>query len=244
MTKEHWNDMHTMSGLLFLVAGIFHTMYNWRFLVEYMRRKQRAAFALRRELGAAVVVALVVVVSAVAQVPPLSLLLDLSARVKGSWVVSKEYEPPFGHAELLSLKLFAQRTSIPLEQAAAELQAKGFREVKPERTVKEIALASTTSPMEVYRAIRHLEVKAQVALPAEMTAETVDETFAGTGIGHKSLPEVAQQVGQEPSRLAARLARKGLTVQADLPLKQLASRNGLQPMEVLKAALVEDYRPR
>jgi len=242
LTKERWNDIHTMSGLLFLVAGIFHTVYNWRFLMDYMRRKGSAAFALRRELGITVAVALLLVVSAVYQIPPLSLLLDLSTRAKGSWLVSKDYDPPFGHAELHSLKLFAQRTGIPLDQATAELQAKGFRGVEPEKTVKSIAEASNTSPMEVYRAIRHLEVQAAVAVPSVLTADKVVELFEGTGAGGKTLAELAQKVGQEPSRLIARLAKKGLTVQEDVPLKQLASKNGTQPMELLKAALVEEYQ--
>jgi hypothetical protein len=242
LSKEHWNDIHTMSGLLFVAAGILHTIYNWRFLMDYMRRKGSAAFALKRELAVTVVVSLLVLVSAVYQIPPLSYLLDLSARAKGSWVTSKEYEPPFGHAELLTLKIFARRMNIPLEKATAELQAKGFREVAPEKTLKDIAQASKKTPMAVYVAIRHLEEQAAVAMPATMTAEKVDEMFAGTGVGHKTLPEMAKLAGQEPSNLLDRLTRKGLSVQEDLPLKQLASKNNMQPMDLLKAALVEEYK--
>jgi hypothetical protein len=207
-----------------------------------MRRKGSAAFGLKRELTVTIAISLLVFVSAVYQIPPLSYLLDLSARAKSSWVASKEYEPPFGHAELLTLKVFAKRMNISLEKAGAELQAKGFREVAPEKTLKEIAQANRKTPMAVYMAIRHLEEQPTVALPGDLTAEKVDEMFAGTGVGNKTLAEMAQRVGQEPAQLIARLTRKGLTVQEDLPLKQLASKNNMQPMDLLKAALVEGYQ--
>jgi hypothetical protein len=58
------------------------------------------------------------------------------------------------------------------------------------------------------------------------------------------MPELAAQTGQDLSQMQSRLVRKGLKAAEDSALKQLATQNNVQPLELLKAALVEEYRPR
>jgi hypothetical protein len=246
LTKEQWGDIHILSSLLFVVAGIVHIYYNWRPLMNYLGQKASSGRKHRREIAITALISLIIVASAVWKIPPLSYLLDLNAYVKDLWVVHKDYEPPFGHAELLSLKVFCQKVNIPLDAATAALRAQGLNGVEPERQLQEIARANRTSPMALYRVIRPLEAKPQpTAAPlAAHTTESVELQFAGTGIGNKTLPELAVQAGQDPSQMTARLSRKGMKVADDQPLKQLASQNNVQPLDLLKAALVEDYRPR
>jgi len=246
LTKEQWGDIHILSSLLFVVAGIVHIYYNWRPLMNYLGQKAASGRKHRREIAVTALISLVIVASAVWKIPPLSYLLDLNAYVKDLWIVHKDYEPPFGHAELLSLKVFCQKTNIPLDAATAALRTQGFVAVEPERQLQEIARANRTSPMALYRVIRPLEAKAQpsTAAPVAYTSETVEMQFGGTGIGNKTLPELAAQTGQDPDQMTARLSRKGMKVGDDQPLKLLANQNNVQPLELLKAALVEEYRPR
>ena len=88
---------------------------------------------------------------------------------KELWVVHKDYEPPFGHAELLSLKVFCQKTNIPLDAAVAALKEKKLSAVEPDRLLKDIARANDTSPMILYRHIKALEVTPRPAAGAEPT---------------------------------------------------------------------------
>lgn len=44
--------------------------------------------------------------------------------------------------------------------------------------------------------------------------------------------------------MTVRLSWKGMKVADDQPLKLLANQNNVQPLDLLKAALIEDYRPR
>jgi hypothetical protein len=199
----------------------------------------------KREIAVTILLSLVIVASAVWKIPPLSYLLDLNAYVKELWVVHKDYEPPFGHAELLSLTVFCQKTNIPLDGAVAALKEKKLVAVEPDRLLKDIARANNISPMLLYRHIKTLEVTPRPAAgAAAYTAEAVESQFAGTGIGNKTLPELAAQTGQDLTQMQSRLVRKGLKTSDDWALKQLATQNNLQPLEVLKAALVEEYRPR
>lgn len=245
LTKEQWGDIHILSSLLFVVAGVVHIYYNWRLLMNYLGQKATAGRKHKREIAITVLVSLVVVASAIWKLPPLSYLLDLNAHVKNLWVVHKDYEPPFGHAELLSLKVFCQKTNIPLEGAVAALKAKGLAGVEPDKLLKDIARANGTSPMQLYRHLKPLEAKPQpTAAVAAYTAEQVESQFAGTGIGNKTLADLAVQIGQDLGQMKARLAQKNLKVADELPLKQLATQNNVQPLELLKAALVDGYRPQ
>jgi len=247
LTKEQWGDIHILSSLLFVVAGVVHIYYNWRPLMNYLGQKASSGRRHRREIALTMLLSVIIVASAVWKIPPLSFLLDLNAYVKGLWVVHRDYEPPFGHAELLSLKIFCQKTNIPLEAAIAVLQARGTLAVDAERPLQEIARANRTSSMALYQLIRPLETKPQpagAATATPYTLESVEMQLAGTGIGNKTLPELAAQTGQEPAQLTARLSRKGMKVGDDQPLKQLANQNVVQPLDLLKAALVDEYRPR
>ena len=245
LTKEQWGDIHILSSLLFVVAGVIHIYYNWRPLMNYLGQKVASGRKHQREIAITILISLIIVASAVWRIPPLSYLLDLNAYVKELWVVHKDYEPPFGHAELLSLKVFCQKTNIPLDAAMAALKEQRLAGVEADRLLKDIARANNTSPMAVYRLIKGLEARPQPSTAGVVyTAERVESQFAGAGIGNKTLPELATQTGQEVSQMQSRLVRKGLKAADSVALKQLAAQNNLQPLELLKAALVDDYRPR
>jgi len=244
LTKEQWGDIHILSSLLFVVAGVIHIYYNWRPLMNYLGQKVASGRKHQREIAITILISLIIVASAVWRIPPLSYLLDLNAYVKELWVVHKDYEPPFGHAELLSLKVFCQKTNIPLDAAMAALKEQRLAGVEADRLLKDIARANNTSPMAVYRLIKGLEARPQPSTAGVVyTAERVESQFAGAGIGNKTLPELATQTGQEVSQMQSRLVRKGLKAADSVALKQLAAQNNLQPLELLKAALVDDYRP-
>ena len=59
-------------------------------------------------------------------VPPVNLVLELGTHFKEAG--AKKYgEPPYGHAELSSLKMFSQKEEIDLEKALTLLNKKGAR---------------------------------------------------------------------------------------------------------------------
>lgn len=244
MTKEQWGDIHILSSLFFILAGAFHIYFNWKPLLNYLSSKTTGALKHKREIVITCLATIILVASGIWKIPPLSYLLDLNAVVKDAWIVEKDYEPPFGHAELLSLKVFCKKTDIPYEKAAEELKAKGFKGVAPDVALVDLARANKVSPLEIYRLIRKFEVAAEVKLPATLTPEAVEETFAGSGIGNKSIPDICAKLGLDPKTVLARLAKKGIKADSETGLKPLADKAGLAPIEFLKAALVEDYLPK
>ena len=39
--KEQWGAVHTTMGLLMLISGVFHIVYNWKPIVNYLRNRAR-----------------------------------------------------------------------------------------------------------------------------------------------------------------------------------------------------------
>ncbi len=248
-TKTNWGDIHILSSILFIIAGAFHTYFNWKPLMNYLRDRRRGGIKLKKEIAISVAAMVLVTISAIYKLPPLSLLIQLNESIKESWVVDKNSEPPFGHAELLSLKVFCKKTNLRLDAAQAELKRRGLKEVRPDLSMEHIARANHISPLEIYSMIRKFEtkqpeMKTSKTPPQAYTTQEVEETFAGTGLGNLSMADIGKKVGIDGAKLLTRLQTKGLKGSAEESLKTMARRNGLAPLELLKAALVKGHTPQ
>jgi hypothetical protein len=245
LSKTCWENIHILGGLLFLVAICFHVYFNWTSLTSYLVDKTRQALNLKKEMALSLVVAFWVVMSAVLHLPPLSYVLDLNDYVKASWIVNKDYEPPFGHAERLSFKTFCRKLNIPLDKAKADLEANRIRITDNGESLAEIAKHNGITPMKLYSFIEHLEPA--ITPPADVTSltpEAVEERFAGTGIGRKNVTEIAGLLNMDPTEIKARLRALKIEVKEGEALRKAAERNKLPPLELLKAALIKGYNPR
>lgn len=244
LTKTNWADIHLIGSVLFLVAGGIHIYLNWRPLTGYFVGRVKGGLTFNREVCVTVVVALWVILAAIYSIPPLSYIADLAELAKESWV-SREYEPPFGRAELLSLQSFCKKQDIPLQEALGVLEKNGVKIRDSEISLAETAKNNGTSPLKLYMIVKHLEGRAAPRVqPSALTPEAVEEKFAGSGIGRKTFEEITSSMNLDMAAVKTRLASISLHVKDEEPLKQAAERNGLQPIEVLKAVLIDGYRPQ
>ncbi|MBN2297594.1 MAG: DUF4405 domain-containing protein [Deltaproteobacteria bacterium] len=192
LTKTQWGNIHIVSSLLFLIAGILHTWMNWKPLMGYIRNKVKRGIRFSWELGITLCILLFIIVGAVLEIPPFGSFLGFNEFVKESWIASESHEPPFGHAEMLSLKGFAKKMDIDPKGAVEALQSKGVRIVSVDDSLEKIAHENKTSPMELYLMIRHLEKPDMAPGSQVYTAEMIEEKFAGSGIGQKTLGQVCE----------------------------------------------------
>lgn len=245
LSKVQWGAIHTLGMFLFLTAGGFHVWFNWRPLVKYFTGRAASGLKHGRELLIAGLISVLIVISGITPFPPLGWLLDFNDLVKDSWVTAPEFEPPFGHAEEVSLRTLAAKTDVPLTAALAELKEQGVKVPSAQMKVLDLARLNNTSPMALWALVSHLE-QPTVAAPADRvwTAEKVEQTFAGTGIGNKTLKDIAAKTGQTPKAMAARLKAAGMEMKPGELVKQAAGRLDVNPLEMLKAALVDGYRPQ
>ena len=101
--------------------------------------------------------------------------------------------------------------------------------------------------MNIFQAIKKFEAAPFVAAapvgakaPGYM-ADSVDEKFAGTGVGRKALAEMIHQTGADPAKIKERLAKNKLEMKDDETFHDAAGKRKVNPMEVLKVVLVDGY---
>lgn len=134
---------------------------------------------------------------------------------------------------------------IPLEQAVTELTAKGISVPNTGESLQDLGKRVKLSPLKVYMVIKHLEGKLVPAIAVmSMTPQMVEEKYAGSGIGRKTFTEIATSMNLDIDRVTTHLAAMNFEVNVDEPLKRAAERNGLPPIELLKAVLIEGYKPQ
>jgi len=186
LSKTQWGNIHITTSVLFLIAGIWHTCYNWTPLMQYLRGIPGRMAASWRDLAIAAVVTVFFTVGGVTKTPPLNYIINFNNWIKESWVKTPADDPPFGHAELHSLKGFCKKMSIDPAAALAQLRQSGMTVRDGDLTLDQIARANQCTPSRVYQLIRKLEQPDAVIQPAAVTAASpagspVSGGTAGTG---------------------------------------------------------------
>jgi hypothetical protein len=93
--------------------------------------------------------------------------------------------------------------------------------------------------MGVYEVIKKLEAKPEAMKPgAAWTPEKIKETFAGTGVGRKTIGQIIKDLGLDPNTAHQRL--KGVNIEAkdDDKIKELADKHDTTPIKILTIILV------
>jgi hypothetical protein len=242
LSKTDWGNIHILSSILFIVSGAFHIFFNWKPLMQYFKSKVRRGIRLRRELTITSIVSVWIVVCAIQPFPPLSYLLDFNDWFKGIWIEADDYEPPFGHAELMPLVSFCRKMDIDADAAMRELRTKGIRFGSKRETLEAIARANDTTPMSLYLLIKKFEPVPTAEELETYTSESIEVEFSGTGIGNRTVQSICERLNLDPDLAAVRLEKAGFSVDMDKTLKSLANSSDTQPIEVMKVLLIEGYK--
>lgn len=240
LTKTDWDNIHIISSLIFTVTGGFHLYYNWKIFLNYLTRKITSGLQYKKEMAIASVMTIALTIGAIYQAPPFNYVIDFSGYLKNTWIKSKDHEPPFGHAEEVSLKILTRKTSIELAKAVAELNKRGIIFDSVETKVKEIARANHISPMDLFGMINKLKISTPTT-GKKYTAEMIDEQFSGTGIGNKRLAWMCEELGIKLETANQRLQKNNINMDADETLKRAANRLDIAPIDILKVILIENY---
>lgn len=243
LTKTDWGNIHILSSVLFIMAGAFHIYFNWKPLMHYFRNKARKSVKLGRELIISLLISVWIITSAIWPFPPLSYLIDFNEWIKTTWIVEDAYEPPFGHAELLSLKIFTKKMDIDLDMAVRELKANGIQFDSVEETLEVIAEENRISPMELYIMIQKFEPAPEPEKLSAYTPESIEVEFSGTGIGNKTIGTFCERLGLDTTLALARLISAGVSVGLNETVKAAAESVGTEPMEIMKIILLDAHVP-
>jgi hypothetical protein len=191
LTKEDWVNIHILSLFLFVTAVVFHIYYNWTPLVRYIMDKMSNGLRLKKEMEIALSLCILIFVSALYRIPPLQYFIDLNETVKRSWITTKEYEPPFGHAEQLSLTAFTKKMGIDFDDALTALESQGVKVNNAEYSLKNIARSNDITPMTLYTVIRKF-ARTDSRGKMAFSYDAVPEQLRGKGLGKMTLPKVCE----------------------------------------------------
>lgn len=97
LDRGQWNHVHMSGALLFLVASVFHLVWNWGMFWGYLKKKA-AGLNLKLELAVALLIGVVLVCGTILDAPPFSSFFELKRTINGCWAASAdETTPGDGH---------------------------------------------------------------------------------------------------------------------------------------------------
>lgn len=232
LTKNQWGDQHITIGFLFLAAGLLHLFYNWNPILTYLKNKVRKLKIFTLSFNIALIVTAIFVIGTYYPFPPMSTILHVNESFKQAG--AKKYgEPPYGHAELSTLKLFSKKENLDLKQILALLKAAGFTTVAETNTIKGLARRHDLTPQQVYEIIKTAQRNSDSANGIKRANTFPD--VPPPGFGRKTLESFCLENNLNLENIIGKLAEQGLKVKGGVTMKENASANGKTPMELFES---------
>ena len=229
LQKADWQAVHTVFTLLFLGAVAFHIYFNWRVILNYLRRKVGEGLHRGKEMGLAAAVGAAVLVLTIVGVPPFSTVMTFGEQVKNSWS-DPATEPPVPHAELWTVAKFAETNKMTVDQAMGNLREAGMTAPGTDVTLQSLATTYKVTPRQVY-----LKALGQAKAASVPMAE-------GGGFGRKTVGQLCEETNIPVETALERLRQAGFTAAtAESNMRQLATQNGRRPIEV--AQIIQGLPP-
>lgn len=226
LTKEEWAEQHLTVGVLFLIAGFFHIYYNWPAIIAYMKNKTKELKVFTPSFSIGLLVTLVVTVGTYFHIPPMSTLVEIGSAIKDS--STKKYgTPPYGRAELSTLKEFVQKERLDQEKSIDLLKAAGIQVENTGESLKEIAARNKLSPQQVYEIIKPAKIEKSDGVSLSENPQP--------GFGKKNLAETCMELGLDPTAIVMGLKKMGITAEPGLSIKDIAAGGRKEPKEIYEA---------
>ncbi|MBN2377148.1 MAG: DUF1080 domain-containing protein [Sedimentisphaerales bacterium] len=223
LSKTEWGNLHINIGVLFLLAIFLHMYYNWKPIANYLKNKSKRLVIFTREFNVALILLLVFSLGTYFEIPPLSWVLDAGESIKEAGI-ERYGEPPYGHAELSSLKLFAKRTELDLAESLARLQKAGVKYENESQSILEVAEANGMTPKELYEVMKPEQVG---------SGETVSlPEIPKPGLGKRTLKSLCDEYNLDIAEVIQALEKQDIHAGAEMDIKTIAEQNQTSPMEV------------
>ncbi len=217
--KEEWGALHTNLGILFIAAGLLHTVLNWKPITAYMKNKAQQMKVFTGDFNLALGITLFSAVFTIFKWQPVHSIQVLNEHLKNA-SAEKYGEPPYGHAEASPLRSFCKKTGIDPDAALEKLNAAGLTGISADATVGDIAKNNGMTPQQVYSLIQ------TPSSSGEMPAEP------GSGLGRRTVGEICESYGLDTAAMIEGLKSKGIETDAESKIKEIADATGRDPHDI------------
>jgi len=224
LTKVQWGNIHIINGLLFLLALFLHIYYNWKPIVSYLKNKPKELKVFTKEFNVALGFTLVFSLGVLLEAPPFQWVIDLGDSIKDAAAV-KYGEPPYGHAELSTLKTFAKKQGFDLKESMSLLKKADLKFESEKQTLQDIARQNKISPQQVYFAMK----------PVNRTSDSKSlPDNPPAGFGNRNLADICQEYRLDIKAVVRGLTEKNLKASAEMTVKDIAETHNMGPMDVFE----------
>jgi hypothetical protein len=223
LNKDQWQALHTISGFIMVITGIFHLYFNWKPMKSYLVSKLSSKIS--TEFLLVSLLAIVISVMTIMQLPPFQSFMDFGDGVKARWE-KNIIEAPMPHFEDLSLSQIAKKSGVDVQNILTRLSQKRVI-ANADDVLKELAAKHELVPSELYSLFR--DVVTTTTLKSEAEAPK-----AGSGLGRKSLAQVCETLGHTQQECAENLKQHGIKADFEKSLKDIATEHDLLPNELYK----------
>lgn len=220
LTKTQWGNLHINLGVLFFLAVIIHTFYNWKAITAYLKNKAKEFRLFTAEFNLALLVTLLFSFGTYFEVPPFSTILNIGASISAD-AEAFYGEPPYGHAELSSLQTFTKKMELDLSTSLQRLNDAGMNVTSSGQSILEIAKANGGSPKEIYLVISPLEERIKT-FPKEPPA----------GLGKRPLIDLCQEYSVSIKTVLNILSTNDINAKETMSIKEIANLSQRDPISV------------
>jgi len=227
LSKEQWGAIHINTGFLFLIALILHIYYNWSPIVMYLKNRRKKLVLFTPEFNVALAVVLLCIGGTWAEIPPFSSVIDISDSIKDR-AAARYGEPPYGHAELSSLKTFAKKMNLDLPAAVSLLRDAGYTIEDDAQILEEIAEDNNVSPQHLFEVMKPATIKDS---PVSEVSQAMPESPV-PGTGNLTLADVCGKYNLSIRTILRELKTAGIKAEEDMTLKAIGEANSMSPTDV------------
>lgn len=220
LDKTQWGSLHINLGILFLLSVFLHIFYNWKPMMFYLKDRTRQFRLFTADFNAALIITMLVGLGTYADLPPFSTIINFSENIKDK--AARFYgEPPYGHAELSSLKTFTEKTKLDLQNSIEKLQKSGIKVENDHQTIQDISKKNLISAQQLYELMKPFEEP-----PGEV--KRLPETPPG-GFGRRTLADICHDYDLNIKIVMRNLADLGYSTNEQMTFKDAAADLGLDP---------------
>lgn len=217
--KEDYAQIHSTFMVLFVFMTLLHVYYNWKPMTSYMKNQAKEMIVFTKDMLVAILLSFVFVSGTLVEVPPFSSFLHFGEGIKNSW--EKEYgTAPYSHAELSSLKIFTKKLGFDLEKSKTVLTSNNIK-FEETQSLIQIGEENLVSPQFIYQLLKK---------NFEKSGETTIEL---TGLGKKTVEEVAQTLKLSPKEFISKLKTLGIEAKKEDKFRMAAEKVDMSPMDVM-----------
>lgn len=153
LDKKQWRDIHITVGTLFLFTAFIHIYLNWRPILAYLKNKSNQLTIFNKNFTIALLITLYFMIGTLFSLPPMGQVIQLGKHLTVQ-ANNKYAEPPFHHAERVSLQKFCKKMGISQEDTMKLLRTAGIVVGGFDENIGNIAKKNNRSPHQLYEIVK------------------------------------------------------------------------------------------